>query len=77
LKTEAIAVDDVPDAQRSDVAVLLSLVANRDELREQLKPAERALLARYPEFGDPTSPPYRGLAEAREAAATYRRLVQR
>jgi hypothetical protein len=76
LKVEAIAVDDVPDAQRSDVAVLLSLVLDRDELTAQLKPAERDLLTRYPEFGDPTRTPYADVGRAREGAATYRRMVQ-
>ncbi len=76
LKTEAIAVDDVPDAQRSDVGLLLSLVVDRDELRAQLKPVERELLRRHPEFGDPSSVRYQGVDRAREAAATYRRLAQ-
>lgn len=76
LKAEAIGVDDAPEAQKSDVAVLLSLVVDRDELGTQLEPAERGLLERYPEFGDPSSPPYTGVVRAREGAATYRRLVQ-
>lgn len=78
LKMEAISVDDVPEAQKADVAVLLSLVVDRDDLRGNLRPAERRVLSRYPEFGEPSSPPYVGISavRAREAAATYRRLVQ-
>jgi hypothetical protein len=76
IKFEAIAVDDVPDAQESDVASLLSLVTDRDELRAQLTRSERHLLQAYPAFEDPQSTPYADVARAREAAATYRRLVQ-
>lgn len=76
LKAGAIAVDDVPDAQKVDLAVLLSLVVDRDELSAQLARGERQLLRRYPQFADPADPVYEGLARAREAAATYRRLVQ-
>jgi hypothetical protein len=76
LKTEAIAVDDVPEAQRRDVGLLLSLVEDRDRLAGELTRAERRLLQRYPEFTDPASSAYEGLGAAREAAATYRRLAQ-
>jgi hypothetical protein len=76
LKLRAIAVDDVPDAQKSDVALLLSLIVRADEINRELTAAERRLLQRYPEFGDATSTPYTGIARSREAAATYRRLTQ-
>lgn len=76
LKLEAIAVDDQPDAQRQDVAILLSLVTERDRITVEVKPGERRLLRRYPEFGDSESAVYRGIARAREAAVTYRRLAR-
>jgi hypothetical protein len=75
LKFEAIAIDDVPDAQRADVAALLSLVSDVESLIDDLKPAERRLLQRYPEFGDAENPLYSDIARAREAAATYRQLA--
>jgi hypothetical protein len=76
LKAEAIAVDDVPDAQKNDLAVLLSIATERDELAEQITPVERNLLQRYGELGDPTDPIYAEIPRAREAAATYRRLTE-
>jgi hypothetical protein len=76
LKLKAIAVDDVPEAQKADVALLLSLVSDPDELSRKLTPSERKLLQRYDEFGNPDSAPYSGVGRSREAAAAYRRLAQ-
>lgn len=76
LKAEAIAVDDVPGAQRIDLAVLLSLVTDRDGLPGELTGAERSLLQRYPEFADPADSAYEEIQRARDAAATYRRLAR-
>lgn len=76
LKTEAISVDDVPEAQKVDLAVLLSIPTDRDALASQLTAADRRLLQRYPEFGDPAQALYQEVPRARDAAATYRRLVQ-
>jgi len=75
LKAEAISVDDVPDAQRQDVGLLLSLVPDREALKAQLSSGDRKLLRRYPEFADSASSLYRDITGAREAAATYRRLI--
>jgi hypothetical protein len=76
LKAEAIGVDDVPDSQRSDLAVLLSIATERDELAARLTSAERKLLQSLDGFGDPNNPVYEEIPRAREAAATYRRLTQ-
>lgn len=76
LKAEAIAVDDVPQAQKVDLAVLLSLVTDRDALAAQLTDGERRLLQRHPLFADPADSVYEGIRRARDAAATYRRLAQ-
>jgi hypothetical protein len=75
LKAEAISVDDVPEAQRQDVGLLLSLVPDREALKAQLTSSDRKVLRRYPEFADPASSLYRAITGAREAAATYRRLI--
>jgi hypothetical protein len=75
LKLKAIAVDDVPDAQRSDVATLLSLDGDWEAFAQELTNAERALLRRYPEFADANHPAYVDVAHARDAAAVYRQLV--
>jgi len=53
LKARAIEVDDVPDAQRSDLALLLSLVEDPFVLRSELKPTERKWLARHAELTEP------------------------
>jgi hypothetical protein len=76
LKFEAIAVDDVPDAQKADVALLLSLVTDSDELMRDLSSAERRLVMRYPEFAEADSAVFAGVGRAREAATVYRRLAQ-
>jgi hypothetical protein len=75
VKVRAIDVDDQPDAQRRDVAFLLSLVDDPDPLVADLKNSERGWLQRHAYFGDPTEDCYRGLPEASDAAIVYRRLA--
>jgi hypothetical protein len=62
LKARAVEVDDVPDAQRSDLAFLLSLVPDPRSLRTQLKATERGWLRRRSELLEPRAPAWRGLA---------------
>lgn len=66
LKARAVEVDDVPENQRGDLALLLSLVLDPDELRQQLKGRERQWIGRRRELDDPDAAAWRGLA--RDAA---------
>ncbi len=61
LKARAVDVDDVPDSQRSDLALLLSLVADPDALVEQFRGQERQWLDRRREMDDAAVPAWRGL----------------
>jgi len=53
IKARAVGVDDVPDSQRQDLALLLSLVEEPDEIAKQLRGGERAWLRRRREMNDP------------------------
>lgn len=75
VKVRAIEVDDVPRAQRADVAFLLSLVEDPEPLAAALSKSERRWLKRHPEFADPTSSCYQGIANPTDAATVFRRLT--
>jgi len=75
VKVRAIDVDDVPDAQRSDVAFLLSLVEDPDELARQCSATERGWLRKHPYFGDPDDACWTGIIGAEDGAIVYRRLT--
>ena len=51
MKVRAIEVDDVPRAQRADVAFLLSLVEDPEPLAAALSKSERRWLKRHPRVG--------------------------
>lgn len=53
IKAAAVAVDDVPDAQRSDLALLLSLVQQPNEMRDELSSKDRKRLQARSEMLDP------------------------
>jgi hypothetical protein len=75
VKARAIAVDDSPEAQRRDVAFLLSLVADPEPLIEDLTARERTWLRRHPRFADPNSPCWRGIQDPETGVIVYRRLA--
>ncbi len=75
VKVRAIDVDDVPDAQRSDVAFLLSLVEDPDELARQCSASERTWLRRHSDFGNPSHAAWEGVIRAEDGAIVYRRLI--
>jgi len=77
VKVRAIDVDDEPEAQRSDVAFLLSLAGDPDEMARQCSPKEREWLRKYPCFEDPDDACWTGVAGADDGAIAYRRLVAR
>lgn len=74
VKIRAIEVDDQPDAQRRDVAFLLSLVEDPDPLEVDLSKSERGWLRRHPYFADPANQSYFGIGDAADAAISFRRL---
>jgi hypothetical protein len=76
VKTRAIEVDDVPASQRSDVAFLLTLIDDPDELESQITPTERRWLRRHQYFGNSRDGCWRGLAGAEAGATVYRRLAR-
>lgn len=77
MKIRAIEKDDVPDAQRADVALLLHLVEDPDELARDLSRSEKGWLRRHEYFSDPADPMWdRFHADDREASAlVFRRLI--
>ena len=76
-KACAVEVDDVPDAQRSDLALLLSLVEDPLSMAAELQPKDRQRLRRRGEMGDPTHQSWLILDQdaADRGAATYRLLT--
>jgi len=76
-KALAVDVDDVPDAQRLDLAVLLSLVDDPLELAEQLTKKDRRRLRSRSEMADASQPAWNALPEDRadRGRAAYRLLV--
>ena len=75
VKVRAIDVDDVPDAHRTDLAFLLWLVEDPDELAKQCSRAERGWLRKHPYFGDPNDACWNGIIGAEDGAIVYRRLT--
>ena len=66
VKTRAIAVDDAKDSQRLDLAFLLTLVADPQELAAALVPSERRWLKARPEMDDPERTWWRAQGEQRD-----------
>lgn len=67
VKARAVGVDDLPDAQREDLAFLLSLVADPFEMRQELVGSEQKWLRRRSELLDPDAPPWRVVDNAEDA----------
>lgn len=78
VKVRAIEKDDVPTAQRADVALLLQLVDDPDQLAADLTRAERGWLRRHPYFGDASAPEWNAFPadDPERAALVYRRLLR-
>lgn len=77
LKARAVAVDDVPESQRIDLALLLSLVGEVAPLQEELRRTEKSWLRRRAEMGDGNTPCWRFFSrdEAQRGVATFRQLI--
>lgn len=77
-KAEAVGVDDVPHSQRTDLALLLSLVDDPLNMAELLGPTDRRRLRRRSEMDDPTHPAWHALDQdaASRGLAAYRLLVR-
>lgn len=78
VKVRAVDVSDAPDDQRSDLALLLSLVDDRGGLARELVGRERSWIRRRVEMNDPGAPCWRSLDEgARQSGlATLRALAE-
>lgn len=74
IKARAVDVDDRPDDQRRDLALLLSLVDDPRPLREELSAEERSWLRNRRELDDPNALFWRELAPelAQRGLAAYR-----
>jgi len=77
-KAVAVEVDDVPDAQRSDLALLLSLVKDPLELADKLTRKDLRRLRSRSEMADRNQPAWTNLSEelADRGRAAYRLLVE-
>jgi hypothetical protein len=76
IKARAINIDDLPAAQRSDLALLLHMVEEPDELAGELSRRERRWLLDHQYFGDPADLRWTSEGLDRERVAlVYRRLV--
>lgn len=76
-KAVAVGVDDVPDAQRLDLALLLTLVEDPIAMAEQLTRKDRQRLRSRSEMADPDERSWSGLSRdaADRGRAAYRLLV--
>jgi hypothetical protein len=76
LKARAVDVDDAPESQRQDLALLLSLVEDPAPLVSLLRGGERSWIARRVEMNDPQAPCWQGLSRdaAQIALSTLRAL---
>lgn len=63
IKARAVDVDDAPDAQRLDFAILLARVENPRALRTMLSPSERRWFHARAELLDPSHPAWRSIDE--------------
>jgi hypothetical protein len=68
LKARAVDIDDVPENQRSDLALLMSLVTDPEELVGHLEGHERSWIARRGEMDDPGAPCWGTLSQAQAQA---------
>jgi hypothetical protein len=75
LKSRAVSVDDVPTAQRVDLAFLLSLVDDPRTLATELVGSERQWLRQRREMLDPAHPAWMGIANADDARLALRLMA--
>ena len=77
LKARAVNVDDVPDNQRIDLAVLLSLVGDVEPIQREMRTSERSWLRERKEMGDPRTACWRLFSpdQAQRGIATFRQLT--
>jgi len=75
IKARAVSVDDVPEAQRIDLAFLLALVENPRSLRAELRGKERTWLLERAELLDPAHPAWRAVDAAEVGQRALRVLT--
>jgi len=75
VKARAIEVDDLPDAQREDLAFLLTLVGDPFGMAEELSDNERKWLKRQADLLDPEARAWRNIDGAEDGRAALEILV--
>ena len=75
IKARAIAVDDLPDAQREDLAFLLSLVDDPFQMAEDLSHSERQWLSRQADLLDTEARAWRTTNNADDGRAALEILI--
>jgi len=77
VKVRAIERDDLPEAQRQDVALLLQLVDDPSEVTADIRPSERRWLQRHSYFADVNDAHWDAIDadDSERAALVYRRLL--
>jgi len=75
IKARAIEVDDLPDAQREDLAFLLSLVGDPFSMAEELSANERRWLRRQADLLDAEARAWRSVDDADDGRAALRILI--
>lgn len=78
VKVRAIEKDDLPQAQRQDVALLLQLLDDPAEAASDISRSERGWLRRHSYFADPNDPHWDAIdaTDPERAALVYRRLLR-
>lgn len=75
IKARAVTVEDLPEAQREDLALLLSLVRDPFELADDLRRTERRWLRSRLELFDPSALAWQAIEDAADGLATLRILA--
>jgi len=77
VKARAIEVDDLPDAQREDLAFLLSLVDDPFAMAEELSANERKWLQKQAALLDPEARAWRSIDNPDDGRAALRIFIDR
>jgi hypothetical protein len=75
IKARAVEVDDLPEAQRRDLALLLSLVPDPFVIHDEMTPTERGWLSRRVELAEPNGAPWEGIERADQGRDALRIII--
>lgn len=76
IKALAVDVDDLPDAQRGDLALLLALAEDPRSLAAELTAGDRRVLRRRSELLDPAAPTWRRTPGGEDGYRALRILIE-